>query len=155
MSRPNRGKEFESRFAKDWKKAFPSTFILRLRDNTSGYKFNSKNPCDFICFPNDNLYLLEVKSHYKNRFPFSNLTQYDDLISYRNCKNIKIGVVIWFIDHDRIIFVDIDTIEKMKMDGLKSVNIRLIDKQGYKYTEIPSTKKRVYLESDYTILLYN
>ena len=62
-----------------------------------------------------------------------------------------IGVVIWFIDHDRVIFVPLDTVTKMKQDGCKSVNINKLD--GYDYKEIPSSKKRVLMESDYSILI--
>ena len=151
MSRVNRGKDFEKQFRNDWKRCFPGTFILRLRDNVSGYKGNAKNPCDFLCFPKDKLYMLETKSHYDNTFPFSDLTQYEDLLSYRHCKNVIIGVVIWFIDHDKVIYVPLDTITKMKQDGCKSVNINKLD--GYDYVEIPSTKKRVLMESDYSILI--
>ena len=153
MSRPNRGKEFEEHFKKDWLRTFPGSFAFRLKDDLSMKKGSAKNPCDFICFTNKTLYILEVKSHYDNTFPFTNLTQYEDLLSYRHCIDTVVGVIVWFIDHDRIIFVDIDTIEQMKKDGQKSINIRLIDKQGYKYTEIPSEKIRVFLRSDYSVLL--
>ena len=45
------------------------------------------------------------------------------------------------------------TIDKMKKDGKKSVNIRKIDEEGYAYVNIPSTQKRVFLDSDYSVLL--
>lgn len=153
MSRPNRGKEFESRFAKDWLRTFPRSMAFRLKDDLSMRKGSAKNPCDFICFTHKTLFMLEVKSHYDNTFPFSNLTQYEKLVTYRDCEDTVVGVIIWFIDHDRIIFVDIDTVTQMKKDGQKSINIRLIDKQGYKYTEIPSVKSRVFLKSDYSVLI--
>ena len=41
----------------------------------------------------------------------------------------------------------------MKEDGKKSVNIRTIDEDGYKYFNVPSTKKRVFLDSNYCILM--
>lgn len=147
----NYGKKFETQFKSDWKATFPGTFILRLKDNVSGFKGNAKNPCDFLCFPKDKLFMLETKSHYGNTFPFSDLTQYEDLLSYRHCKNVIIGVIIWFIDHDRVIYVPLDTITQMMKDGCKSVNIRKLD--GYNYIEIPSVKKRVLMTSDYSILI--
>ena len=153
MARPNRGKEFEDRFAKDWLRTFPRGMAYRLKDDLSHRKGSAKNPCDFICFAKKRGFMLEVKSHYDNTFPFSNLTQYEKLVTYRNCEDVTVGVIIWFMDHDRIIFVDIDTVTKMMQDGQKSVNIRLIDKQGYKYTEIPSTKIRVFMKSDYSVLI--
>lgn len=153
MSKPNRGKEFEAIFKRDWLKTFPNSLCYRLKDDTSMYRGASRNPCDFFCYTNHTMYMLEVKSHYENTFPFSDLRQYEDLLSYKNSDVDVIGVIIWFIDHDRVIFVDIDTIEQMKKDGQKSINIRLIDKQGYKYTEIPSTKMRVFMKSDYSVLI--
>lgn len=153
MARQNRGKEFEATFKKDWKRTFPKSLCYRLKDDTSMYYGASKNPCDFFCYTHKTMFMLEVKSHYDNTFPFSDLRQYESLLSYRDSEVDVIGVVIWFIDHDRVIFVDIDEIEKMKKDGQKSINIRLIDKQGYKYTEIPSVKMRVFMKSDYSVLL--
>ena len=41
----------------------------------------------------------------------------------------------------------------MKQDGKKSVNIRTIDAEEYEYITIPSVKKRVFLDSDYSVLL--
>lgn len=41
----------------------------------------------------------------------------------------------------------------MKIDEKKSVNLKnLVDKQEYKYYNIVGTKKKVYFDSDYTIL---
>lgn len=151
MSKVNRGKQFEDKFAKDWKKYFPGTFFLRLRDNVSRYKGNSRNPCDFLCMPRDKLYLIETKSHYGNTFPFSDLPQYELLVSYTHCKNVVPGVVVWFIDHDKVLFFHVNTLTKMMQDGCKSINIRKLD--GYDYVEIPSTKKRVLMDSDYSILI--
>ena len=151
MSKVNRGKQFEDKFARDWQKAFPGKFFLRLRDNVSRYKGNSKNPCDFLCMPENILFMIETKSHYGNTFPFADLSQYDLLVSYNHCKNVQPAVVIWFIDHDKVLYFPIDTLIKMRQDGCKSVNIRKLD--GYDYIEIPSKKKRVLMDSDYSILI--
>lgn len=37
----------------------------------------------------------------------------------------------------------------MKKDGKKSVNITTIEKDGYRYYDVPSTKLRVFMDSDY------
>ena len=151
MSKVNRGKQFEKVFEENWKKSFPNTFIYRLKDDVSGYFGTSRNPCDFLCLPKDKLFMIEVKAHYGNTFPFSAFSQYETLKSYAGCQNVLQGVMIWFIDHSRIIYVPIETITKMMKDGLKSVNINKLD--GYVYVDIPSKKKRVFLESDYSILI--
>ena len=40
----------------------------------------------------------------------------------------------------------------MKNDGLKSINIKTTDKKLYNIIEIPSVKKRVFMDSDYRCL---
>jgi hypothetical protein len=40
----------------------------------------------------------------------------------------------------------------MKKNGEKSFNIKMLEEKSYNIIEIPSVKKRVYLDSDYTIL---
>lgn len=144
------GKQFESRFKQDWKKSFPDSFLLRLPDNVSGYYGTARNPCDFIGYQSGKLYLLETKSHYGNTFPFSNLTQYDKLVGYVGLPGVTPAVIIWFIDHDKVVWVPIETVKKMKEDGKKSVNIKKLE--DYNIVIIPSVKKRVFMESDYTFL---
>ncbi len=41
----------------------------------------------------DTLYLLEIKTHQGNTFPFQNLSQYEYLLSYKNLPGIVIGVI--------------------------------------------------------------
>lgn len=147
----NRGKQFERKFAEDFRRAFPKGTLDRLVDSMSGYKTIS-NISDFIGYNYPNIMYLECKSHEGNLFPLSNLTQYDKLVTKVGIKGVRVGVIIWFIDFDRVIYVPISTVRKMKVDNVKSINLRKIDEQGYKYYEIPSVKKRVFLESDYSIL---
>lgn len=147
----NRGKSFEAKFKEDWERTV-SKCIDRLYDSVSGYK-SVTNISDFIAYKQPNIFYLECKSHKENTFPFSNLSQYDKLLAKVGIPGVRTGVIIWFIDHDIIIYVPIKTVKQMKENGLKSVNIRTIDRDGYKYYEIPTTKKRVFLDGDYSVLL--
>lgn len=147
----NRGKAFEQVFRENWKKSFPGTFLYRFPDQLSGY-LGSHNPSDFIAFNNSTLYLIECKSHEGNTIPFTAISQHEILKSYVGLEGIRSGVVLWMIDHDRVIYVPADSITKMKADGKKSINIKTIDADGYRYIEIPSVKKRVFMESDYTVM---
>lgn len=45
----NRGKEFEKRFADDWRESVPGSLCYRLYDVTMGYKAIA-NAGDFICY---------------------------------------------------------------------------------------------------------
>lgn len=151
MGNVNRGKDFEERFKKDWEKSFPQTLCLRLKDNTSGYKTVSQNPCDFICFENKKLFMVEVKSLYGNNFNFKEkLRQYDNLVSYMNIPDVYPCVIVWFIDFDKVLFAPIETIKAMVDSGVKSIKIK--DYENYGIKEIPSKKLRVFMESDYTVL---
>lgn len=112
--------------------------------------YGVKNISDFIGYYYPNIFYLELKSHLGNTFPLSNLSQYDKLLPKVGINGVRVGVIIWFIDHDKIYYVPISTIKQMKDDGKKSVNIKDID--TYRIIEIPSIKKRVFLDSDYSVL---
>ena len=61
--------------------------------------------------------------------------------------------MIWFQDHNAVVYVPISAIDKMKQDGKKSVNMRKIAEEPYDYVLIPSVQKRVFMDSDYSVLL--
>jgi len=149
----NRGKQFEARFKEDWKKSFPNTFIYRLPDQMNGYLSSSKNPCDFICFTGKDLFLIECKSHDGASIPFSAISQYDRLLQYKDLPNVKPGILIWFKEKDLVAWVSIKTAEKIREAGYKSIGIKLLSNPEYRIIVIPSVKKRVFLESDYTVLM--
>lgn len=96
------------------------------------------------------LLYLEAKSRYGNTFYLQDLTQYSKLIQHNNIKGVFPTVLIWFIDHDQVIAFPISSIKKMKEDGLKSINIKDYDK--YPHVKIPSIKKRIFMDSDYSVL---
>ena len=143
------GKKFEQQFKKDWELSFPNSFIYRIPDQQSGYRGGSRNPCDFICYTGRSLFLIECKSHKGNTIPFTNLRQHDLLKTYESCAIT--GYICWFIEHGKVVFIPTQTISKMEKDGLKSININKLE--GYDYIEIPSVKKRTFLNSDYKILI--
>ena len=147
----NKGKQFEQKFKSDFTQTVKDCSLDRIYDTTNGY-MGIRNICDFIGFKKPSIFYIECKSHEGNTFPLSNLSQYDKLITKIGIPGVRAGVIIWFIDHDRVIYVPIKTIKQMKEDGKKSVNIRTIDKEGYRFIEIPSVKKRVFMDSDYSIL---
>ena len=149
----NKGKKFEKQFEDDWKESFPNGLIIRIPDQQSGYYGTSSNICDFICFTNKTLFLVECKSHNGNTFPFSCLRQFDKLNSYNSIDNVVPCVILWLYDLDKVFFIPISTISKMIEDGKKSFNGKTTDKMEYPFVEIPSSKKRTFMKSDYTILV--
>lgn len=146
----NLGKGFENQFKSNWAKSFPDGSIIRLQDQVSGYKETSRNICDFICYNYPKLYLIECKTHKGASLPLNNITQYDRLVTYVGKQGIRVGVILWLYEKDKVFYIPISTITKLKEDGEKSVGIRHLDK--YDIVEIPSRKLRVYMESNYKIL---
>lgn len=148
----NAGKAFEQKFKQDFKKSFPEGTIDRIYDSTSGYKTIS-NISDFIGYNYPNIYYLECKSHLGNTWNFSYFTQYDKLKTKVGIKGVRAGVVLWMIDHDKVIYLPVSSVTKMMEDGKKSFNIKMLEDKLYNIIEIPSVKKRVFLDSDYSVLV--
>jgi hypothetical protein len=148
----SKGKQFELVLKEDWKASMPKSTIDRLYDSVSGYKTIS-NISDFIAYKMPNIFYIEAKTIKGNTLPFQNITQYEKLSAKVGIDGVRVGVVVWFYDHDRVLYVPISSITKMMSEGKKSVNITTIDTDGYRFIEIPSVKKRVFMTSDYSVLM--
>jgi hypothetical protein len=79
------------------------------------------------------------------------------MIEKKGITGVVAGAVIWFYEHekDNIVFVPIETFEKLKNEGKKSFNIKMIGTEDYPCTVIPSVKRRTFYDSDYSVLLKN
>ena len=148
----NAGKKFELKVREDLKKV-PGISSDRLVDAQNGF-FGVKNISDLIFYRYPFICYGEIKSHKGNTFPITNLTQYDKLIEKKDIKGVRAGVILWLIDHNHVIWIPIETFEKMKSDGLKSFNIKMLDDNpsNYKFYDIPSTLRRVFMDTDYNKL---
>jgi len=150
----NKGKAWEEVFKENWKKCYPGTWIFRLKDQMNGFKVASQNPCDFLAFPAENkLFMIECKSHEGASISFDAIPQYERLLEYKNIKNVYPGILIWFYEKDKIYWVPIHVAEQIYNSGEKSIGLRHVGK--YNLIEVPSIKKRVYMESDYTAVFSN
>lgn len=155
------GKDFERHFKEDFEK-IEGVSAIRIYD-TQGKNKGVTNICDFICYKYPQIFLLECKSHAGNTFPiqsknketgrFKPFRQYSKLLKYKNKKGMKVGLILWFYERDKIIFVDISELEKMILDEKRSINVKDIDEKLYNIIEIPSIKKQTFMKSDYSILL--
>ena len=144
------GKAFEDHFKKEFKEAFPNGLLVRLYDTTNGYK-NITNICDFIGYVSPNIYFLECKTHAGASIPFDKISQYEKLLSVAGLQGVRSGVILYLYDKEKVYYVPVKTIEKMKSDGKKSVGLKAVE-EGYRIIEIPSEKMRVFMKSDYSIL---
>lgn len=146
----NYGKEFEQKFKEDFLKLEDST-IDRLYDTMNGYK-SIKQVSDFIGYAFPNIFYIECKSHRGASIPMVNITQYDKLKEKIGRKGVRAGVILWLIDKDKVMYIPMATVKQLKEQGEKSIGIRHLE--DYNIIEIPSVKKRVFMDSDYTILKF-
>ena len=144
----NLGKKFEEKFKQDFLKV-PDSTIDRLYDLMSGYK-SVKQISDFIGYIYPKIYYLECKSCKGASLPLVNITQYDNLKKKIGIKGVRTGVVLWLYEKDKVFYIPTSTLSQLKADGEKSVGLRHIGK--YNMIEIPSIKRRVFMDSDYSVL---
>lgn len=143
-----RGKQFEQKFTEDFLK-LDGASIDRLYDVTIGYK-EIKQVSDFICYLFPNIFYMECKTHKGSSLPLVNVSQFDSLKKKIGIKGVRSGVLLWLYEKDRVFYIPSKTLVQLKADGEKSVGLRHLDK--YRIIEIPSIKKRVFMDSDYSIL---
>lgn len=147
----NYGKQFEQKFKEDFSK-IEGFSLDRLYDVTNGFKA-IKQICDYIGYVFPNIFYFEIKSIKGNTFPIGNLTQYDKLKEKVGIKGVRAGAIVWFYEKDKVVYVPCSTFTKLIEDGKKSVNIKMLDEGLYRIIEIPSKKKRVFMDSDYSVLM--
>ena len=63
------------------------------------------------------------------------------------------GVILWLSEKDTVTWMPIKEMEKAYEAGLKSLNPAVLMKNGYKFVNIPSEKQRVFMKSNYSILI--
>lgn len=148
----NKGKAFEQKIKECWYKTMPDSFLLRLPDQQSGYHLSS-NVADFIGFKTPKLFLIECKSIETNTINFSYLRQYDKLLEYKDITEVYPGFIIWWVKLDKIAWIPIKTAERLKAEGQKSINVKILDDPDYETLLIPSVKKRTFMDSDLSILM--
>ena len=146
----NRGKEFEDKFKTDFSK-LPGVSLDRLYDTTSGY-YGIRNISDFIGYHYPNIFYIELKSSHGNTWPFSAYSQFDKMLPKVGIKGVRVGVVLWMIDHNKVLYLPTRTIATMKAENKKSFNIKDLTVGNYRILEIPSKKKRVFMDSDYSVM---
>ena len=113
--------------------------IDRIPDQMNGL-YGSKNICDFMCFHTPNLYYIESKSTYEDRFDFSLISdyQYENLLKKSKIQNVWGLIIILYISHKRAFILDIRDIDKLSQSGKKSLNIQKLNKWDIPYAEIPT-----------------
>lgn len=142
----NRGKDFEQ-VVRDSFEAVPDTTVYRLHDDMSGFK-GVKNPCDFLIYHRPILYAIECKATNKQSLPFTNITEYQwsELLKMGDVDGVIAGVMCWYVNYDRTVFLPIEFLEMLKQNGAKSIRY---DADDSHIIDIKGRKKRVFWEYDF------
>lgn len=143
MNHISRGKDFES-VVKDAFEKVPNTSVYRVPDQQS-YKVGSKNPCDFFVYHKPILYALECKATNKPSLPFTNITefQWTELLKMSKVDGVVAGILVWYVNNDRTMFIPIQFLEMLKQNGAKSIRY---DADDSVLIDIPGRKKRIFWE---------
>lgn len=102
--------------------------------------------------------MVECKATKGSSINFSKIPQYDRLLEYKGLYKTFPGVLVWFYEKDQIIWVSIEEMEKMVLDGEKSIGLRMIDdkkpyKKMYNIMSVPAEKLRTFMEADLKYLV--
>lgn len=146
----SRGKQWEERVKNDLL-TLPDISLERVADQVTGFKNTSQNVCDFYMYQYPNFFYIECKSTNSNTFGVD-FAQYERLLVRAGRKGVRAGIMLWWVQKQRVAYVPIKTIEKMKADGKRSVNVKMLDSDEYRIIEIPAETKRVFPKCDYSIL---
>lgn len=122
----------------------------RIPDQMNG-QYGSKNICDFTCFKSPNMYYIESKATWDDRFDFAMITEYqhDNLLIKSHIDHTYGFIIVLFASYKRAFLIDIREIKRLEDSGQKSLNIKKINKWPCSYAEIQTIQSRKEL-LDYT-----
>ena len=123
----------------------------RVYDQMTGM-YGSKNICDFEFYKYPYMYYAESKATYEDRFDFAMISdyQYEGLMSKSKINGVHALVIVLFATYKRAFVLHIQDIDNLIKSGVKSLNIKKIDKWTIPYKEIqtiPNSRKQLL---DYT-----
>mgnify|MGYP002624492615 CR=1 FL=1 len=97
--------------------------------------------------------MLECKETQEGTINFSKIPQLDRLKEYIGLEDVAQYIIVWYSKYDKIIACPASEALRMRDDGKKSISLKMLEDKSYNIIDIPSTKLRVFMESDYTCLL--
>lgn len=120
----------------------------RIYDNMNGWFEISRNICDFFCYKYPNMYYIESKSTWADRFDFSMITdkQRSGLLQKSEIKGCYGWIIVLFASYKRAFKFNIQDIVALEHEGVKSLNIKKLDKWTIRYKElqtIPNNRKKL------------
>ena len=151
MGNDGLGKQAESKIREWLDKPELGYSFDRLPDQMTGWH-GSKNICDFTCFKAPYMYYIESKATWEDRFSFSMISEYqlEHLLQKSKIYNVYGLIVVLFATYKRAFIFKIGDIKEAVDNGIKSINIKKIDKwtiPNVEISTIPNNRKKLL---DYT-----
>ena len=143
----NRGKDFENQF-KEQIELLKEISLDRFPDPGAGF-LGVRNISDFGLYKYPYQYYIECKAVRGNTLNFKDgisKGQWEGMEEKSLIRGVTAGVLVWFIEHDKTVFVNIIDLLAHRLEGKKSLNIKEIIKEDIKYIELEGRKKRVFFE---------
>lgn len=146
MQHKNRGKDFEFVVRECFEK-IPNTSVYRIPDQMS-YMSGSKNPCDMFVYHRPILYAIECKATNQHSLPFANISEYQwtELLKMSKVEGAVAGIMCWYVNDDKTLFIPIQFLETLKQNGAKSIRY---DADDTSIIAIEGVKKRVFWSYDF------
>ena len=119
----NLGKDAELKI-KEWLDRPEEGYCFdRLPDQMSGF-YGSRNICDFTLFKSPNMYYIESKATWADRFDFANVTDHQrtEMLKKSHIHNVYSYVIVLFATYKRAFLLDIQDICDEMDKGVKSIN---------------------------------
>ena len=129
MSDNTIGKIAENRIRKWLDRPDEGYSFDRLPDQMTGF-FGSENICDFTCFKSPHMWYIESKATWEDRFDFVNIrpTQKNGLLNKSKIENVHGVIILLFATYQRAFIIDINQIQRLIDNGIKSLNIKKLQK---------------------------
>ena len=142
----NLGKEAEKKIREWLDRPDDGYSFDRIPDQMTG-QYGSKNICDFTCFRSPYYYYIESKATWGDRFDFSMISenQHSKMLEKSKICGVYALIIILFASHKRAFVLRIEDIDKLEKQGVKSLNIKKIDKWPIRYNEVktkPNNRKK-------------
>lgn len=151
MSSEELGKKAERKI-KEWLDRPDDGYSFdRFYDQMTGYYLTSRNICDFVCYKYPNIYYIESKATFSDRFDFDKIQphQFDGLMEKSKINGCYGLVIVLFATYKRAFILNISNIEKSINNGKKSINIKKIDKWDIPFSEIETIQNNRKILLDY------
>ena len=108
--------------------------------------------CDFLGYVHPLLFLIECKTTKTNTLPLKRLTQCEKMKAHMGKRGVRVGFVVWFQTRDLCAYVPLFSVLALREQGAKSINVKDILSGEVTSVVVPSRKKRVFLDCDYSCL---